>query len=118
MEKSVSKSPSPDKPKLLDRLRSVLRLKHCSIRTETTYVDWARRFILFHGKRHPETKDAEEVTAFLNHSAQGGGVAASTQNEALSALLFLYKEVLAQPLGQLGVVERPQRLPRVPVVLS
>ena len=82
------------KTKLLDQVRETLRRKHYSIRTEEAYIQWIRRFILFHGKRHPREMGAAEVTAFLNHLAVVGNVAASTQNQALSALLFLYKSVL------------------------
>ena len=75
--------------KLLDQVRDVLRLKHYSIRTEDSYVDWIRRFILFHKKRHPKDMGRAEVEAFLTHLAVEGNLAASTQNQALSALLFL-----------------------------
>ncbi len=81
--------------KLLDQVRERIRVKHYSIRTEEQYVQWARRFILFHGKRHPRDMGAAEVEAFLTDLAIKGHVAASTQNQALSALLFLYKEVLS-----------------------
>ena len=97
---------SQQSPKLLDRIRAQLRLRHYSIRTEETYVDWARRFILFHGKRHPRDMGAEEVTAFLSHLASVRHVSASTQNQAKSALLFLYKEVLDMDLSWLDNVER------------
>jgi len=95
-----------NKPKLLDEVRDVIRRKHFSIRTEQTYVDWIRRFILFHNKRHPREMAETEVTQFLTHLARDGHVAASTQNQALSALLFLYKEVLKQEIGWLEGVER------------
>ena len=77
------------KPKLLDQMRHVLRLKHMSLRTEETYLSWAKRFILFHGKRHPQDMGASEIRAFLTHLAVHDQVAASTQNGALYALLFL-----------------------------
>ena len=80
----------------LESVRNKIRLKHYSIRTEEAYVQWVRRFILFHGKRHPKEIGAPEVEAFLTHLAVEGNVAASTQNQARSALLFLYKEVLGQ----------------------
>lgn len=114
----LGSQPEPDKPKLLDRVRDVMRRKHYSIRTEQSYIDWIRRFILFHGKRHPLEMREEEVTAFLTHLARDGGVAASTQNQALSALLFLYKEVLRQDLGWLDDVERAKKPARLPVVLT
>jgi integrase-like protein len=85
---------APPKPRLLDRVREAIRARHYSRRTEKTYVAWIRRYILFHGKRHPAEMGAAEVTRFLTSLAVDGHVAASTQNQALSALLFLYREVL------------------------
>jgi len=82
---------APPKPKFLDSVRRVLRLRHYSIRTEESYVDWIRRFILFHGKRHPKEMGEPEICAFLTHLAADRNVAASTQNQALSALLFLFQ---------------------------
>ncbi len=82
------------KPRLLDRVREALRTRHYSRRTEKAYVHWVKRYIFFHGKRHPAEMGAPEVTAFLTSLAVQGKVAASTQNQALSALLFLYREVL------------------------
>lgn len=105
-------------PKLLDQLRDRLRLKHYSIRTETQYVQWVRRFILFHGKRHPREMGVREVEAFLTDLAVSGRVAASTQNQALSALLFLYREVLEIDLPWLDNVVRAKRPARLPVVLT
>jgi site-specific recombinase XerD len=107
-----------NKPKLLDQVRDVIRRKHFSIRTEQSYVDWIRRFILFHNKRHPREMAEAEVTEFLTHLARDGRVAASTQNQALSALLFLYKQVLKQEIGWLEGVERAKRPARLPVVLT
>jgi len=83
------------KPRLLDRVREAIRARHYSRRTEKAYVDWIKRYIFFHHKRHPMEMGAAEVTAFLTSLAVQGTVAASTQNQALSALLFLYREVLA-----------------------
>ena len=104
--------------KLLDRMRDVLRLKHYAIRTETAYLDWARRFILFHDKRHPETMNTPEIAAFLTHLAVDGRVAASTQTQALSAVLFLYRFVLQIELdGALDLV-RAKKPRRLPVVLT
>jgi len=105
-----------EKPrKLLDQVRDVLRLKHYALRTEEAYVDWIRRFILFHHKRHPREMGAAEITAFLTHLAVVDNVAASTQNQALAALLFLYREVLQQDIGPVEPVraKKPQRLPVV-----
>ena len=112
-------APAPaSKPKLLDRVRDAIRLRHYSIRTEQAYTDWINRFILFHGKRHPAEMAEVEVRQFLSHLARAGNVAASTQNQALSALLFLYKEVLKQEIGWLGEVERAKRSAKLPVILS
>ena len=86
----------PRKQKLLDRVREVLRVLHYSRRTEEAYTSWIRRFILYHGKRHPTEMGEPEVVAFLTHLAVEGRVSASTQNQALSALLFLYGKVLGR----------------------
>ena len=116
---SVAADPTaPQPPKLLEQLRQRIRALHYSIRTEQAYVDWARRFILFHGKRHPREMGAVEVTAFLTDLAVNGKVAASTQNQALSALLFLYREVLNVELPWMNEVVRAKRPARLPVVLS
>jgi integron integrase len=105
-------------PRLLDAVRDVIRLKHYSLRTEQTYIHWIKRFIHFHGRRHPRELGGREVTVFLNHLVKDRNVAAATQNQALSALLFLYGEVLAAPLAWLDGVERAKRPARVPTVLS
>ncbi|MSQ72907.1 MAG: integron integrase [Betaproteobacteria bacterium] len=111
-------SASPKSPRLLGAVRDAIRLKHYSLRTEEAYVHWIRRFILFHGKRHPRELGAAQVTAFLNHLVRTRDVAAATQNQALSALLFLYREVLTEPLAWLDGVERAKKPARVPTVLS
>ncbi len=108
----------PPQPRLLDQVRDRIRLKHYSIRTEDTYVEWIRRFILFHDKRHPREMGAAEVESFLTHLAVQGRVAASTQNQAKSALLFLYKEVLGEELPWLDNIETAKRPQRLPVVLT
>ncbi len=104
-------------PRLLDRVRVATRRLHYSIRTEDAYVQWAKRFILFHGKRHPDEMGEAEIVAFLNHLAVASQVAASTQNQALSALIFLYKVVLDRDLDwfsdDLVPAKRPDRLPVV-----
>jgi integron integrase len=105
-------------PKLLDRLRAACRVRHLSPRTEDAYHHWCRRFILFHGVRHPAEMAEPEVNAFLTHLAVEGRVAASTQNQALAALLFLYEHVLNRPLDRLGGVVRANRPKRLPVILS
>ncbi len=109
---------SPHPPKLLDRGREAIRLRHGSRSTEKSYVGWIRRYILFHGKRHPAEMGAAEVTQFLSSLAIEGGVAASTQNQALGALLFLYRHVLHQDLPWLDDVVRAKRPRHLPVVLS
>ena len=108
----------PQPPKLLDQVRDTIRTRHYSPRTGKAYVAWIRRFILFHGKRHPRGMGAEEVTAFLTDLATRRGVSASTQNQALSALLFLFREVLGQDLPWLDGVVRARRPARLPVVLT
>jgi integron integrase len=118
MPPSLPTAAPQNKPKLLDQVRDVIRRKHFSIRTEQSYVDWIRRFILFHNKRHPRDMAEAEVTEFLTHLARDNRVAASTQNQALSALLFLYKQVLKQEIGWLDGVERAKRPARLPVVLT
>jgi integron integrase len=111
-------TPPARPPRLLDRVRQTARLRHLSHRTEDAYVDWIRRFILFHGKRHPQEMGALEVVAFLSHLAVRGQVSASTQNQALSALLFLFRAVLDRELEGLGDAVRAPRPKRLPVVLS
>ncbi len=106
------------KPRLLEEVRDAIRRRHYSLRTEQTYVHWIKRFIYFSGKRHPREMGAAEVTGFLNHLARERDVAASTQNQALSALLFLYRELLAMPLPWLDSLERAQRPARLPSVLT
>jgi integrase len=105
-------------PRLLARLREKIRLKHYSIRTEQAYVAWIRRFISFHGKRHPADLGATEVEAFLTDLAVRHRVAAPTQNQAKSAILFLYKEVLEIELPWLDGIEGAQAPHRLPVVLT
>ena len=97
-DSQISVAPASDSPKLLDRVRHRLRLKHYSMRTETAYVGWIRRFIHHHGKRHPAGMGKAEVEAFLTALAVERNVAAATQGQALAALLFLYQEVLDQRL--------------------
>jgi integron integrase len=125
------RSPSPPQPqpaepgpgpvppaKLLDRVHHAVRLRHYSIRTEQAYVDWVRRFILFHGKRHPDKLGATEVQSFLTHLAVDRSVASPTQNQAKSALLFLYREVLGVRLPWLDDVVGAKLARRLPVVLT
>jgi len=105
-------------PRLFDQMREVLRLKHLSYRTEQAYISWVKRFILFHDKRHPKDMGAAEIRAFLAYLATHEHVAASTQNGALNALLFLYRSVLKQPFPHLEDIERAKRPRRLPTVFS
>src|SRR6266849_7986106 len=93
-------------PKLLEQVREVIRARHYSLRTEDTYLRWIKRFILFHGKRHPRQMGGQEVQQFLSYLAMEGHVAASTQSQALSAILFLYQQVLKQDIGWLHDIVR------------
>ena len=112
MEQSKGRSP------FIDSLRNAIRVRHYSIRTEQSYVGWVKHFIFFHGKRHPKDMGEQEVGAFLTHLAVNKNVAASTQNQALNALVFLYKAVLNRPLGDINGVVRAKKPQRLPVVLS
>ena len=116
----INKLPSGAKvnSELLDQLRAAIRLRHYSIRTERTYVDWVYRFILFHNKRHPREMGAAEINAFLSYLASDLNVAASTQNQACCAIVFLYKHVLKKELEDFGDVVRAKRPRKLPVVLS
>jgi integron integrase len=105
-------------PRLLDRVREELRLRHYSLRTESVYVDWIRRYILFHGKRHPREMGIREVESFLSHLAVERNVSASTQNQARAALLFLHKQVLGQALPWVSEVVQAKHSRRLPVVLT
>jgi integron integrase len=104
--------------RLLDRVRDKIRVKHYSIRTEEAYLHWVKRYVLFHGKRHPLEMSAKEVEAFLSHLAVNGKVSASTQNQAKSALLFLYKEVLELQLPWMTEIVSAKSPQRLPVVLT
>ena len=113
-----SSPPFGSKPRLLDRVRETLRTHHYSRRTEKAYFGWIRRYVLFHDKRHPAEMGAAEVSRFLTSLAVDSSVAASTQNQALSGLLFLYREVLGQDLPWLDDLIRAKRRPHLPVVLT
>ena len=110
--------PSTKQPRLLDQMRHAMRVRHYSIRTENTYVHWAKRFILFHNKRHPVDMAEKEVNAFLSYLAVNRKVSASTQTQALSALVFLYKHVIGRELGQLENLVRAKRRRSLPVVFT
>jgi integron integrase len=109
---------APAPPRLLDRVRQGLRARHFSPRTEEAYVGWVRRYILYHGKRHPAEMGESEVTLFLSSLVTEGRVSPSTQNQALAAILFLYRDILQRQLPWLENVVRSKRSPRLPVVLS
>jgi integron integrase len=110
--------PRGQKPRLLDQIREAIRIRHYSLRTEKAYVQWTKRFIFFHGKRHPLEMSEAEIAQFLSSLASEGHVSASTQNQALNALLFLYREVLEKPIGYINGVVRAKRPTRLPVVLT
>jgi integron integrase len=111
-------TPCSPSPKLLDQVRTRIRVLHYSLRTEEAYVHWIKRFILFHGKKHPKDMGGAEVEAFLSHLAVARNVAANTQNLALSAVLFLYREVLGKELPWLDNVTRAKKPQRLPTVLT
>src|ERR1039457_2625697 len=104
--------------KLFDLVRAALRARHSSIRTEEAYVGWIRRFVVFHGKRHPDEMGEAEINAFLSSLATDGRVAASTQNQALSALLFLYRHILEKPFPEMTALARARRPSRLRVALT
>ena len=109
---------APTPKKLLDQVRDEMRVRHYALTTEQSYVEWMRRYILFHQKRHPREMGAAEVRGFLEHLAVERKVSASTQNQALNAIVFLYRHVLKMPLGELGEFTPAKRPRRVPEVLS
>lgn len=121
-EKIQKRKPSSENktqpPKLLDQVRQSLRTKHYSYRTEKSYVGWIRQFILFHGKRHPKDMGEEEINKFLTHLAVKRNVSASTQNQALCAIVFLYKHVLKKELGDFGDLVWAKKPKSLPVVLT
>lgn len=114
----MTNTTSSTSPKLLDRVREKIRFKHYSLRTEATYVSWIKQYIVFNHKRHPEEMGAADVEAFLTYLANQRHVSSSTQNQALSAILFLYREVLALDLPWLVNFERSKKPKRLPVVLT
>ncbi len=114
----VPPAPPPGPPRLLDRVREAIRARHYSLRTEEAYVGWIRRFILFHKKRHPLEMAEPEINAFVTHLAVQSSIGASTQTQALSALMFLYRHVLRKPLPDLDTVIRAKRPGRLPSVLT
>jgi integron integrase len=115
---SVNAAASPSKPKLLDQVRQAIRTRHFSPKTEESYVHWIKRFIFFHNKRHPAQMGESEIAQFLSSLASDAHVSASTQNQALNALLFLYREILKKSIGYVNGVVRAKRPHRLPVVLT
>ena len=109
---------APATPRLLDRVRNTIRARHYSPKTEKTYVAWVRRYVMFHRKRHPSEMGEDEVRSFLSWLAVERRVSASTQNQALSALLFLYREVLGEPIGWIENIAPAKRSTHLPVVLT
>ena len=109
---------NPQKSPFLEEVRQIMRTQHYAIRTEQSYIDWIRRFILYHGKRHPRDMGEPEVASFLTHLSVNRKVAPGTQGQALNALVFLYRKVLHQPLGELQGIVRAKKKERVPVVLT
>jgi site-specific recombinase XerD len=107
-----------EKIKLIENVRNVICMKHYSIRTEETYISWIKRYIFFHNKRHPSEMSENEISEFLTYLAVKKHVAASTQNQALNALLFLYNKVLKQNIGLIDDVERAKRPAKLPVVFT
>jgi integron integrase len=106
------------KPRLMDKVRDALRSRHYSYRTEQQYTGWIRRYILFHGRKHPRELGPGDITAFLSHLVRDRNVASATQAQALAALLFLYRQVLDVPLPWIGNIPRARRPKRLPVVLT
>ena len=118
LQAGIAASNKAQPAKLLDRVRDAIRARHYSLRTEEAYVGWVRRFILFHNKRHPAEMGEAEINQFLTHLAVSENVAASTQNQALSGILFLYQEVLGRDLDRIEGVVRAKKPVRLPVVLT
>src|SRR5262245_62169899 len=110
--------PPPGQPRLLDRVREAIPARHYSLPTEDAHVGWIRRALLVHDKRHPLEMAEPEINAFVTHLALEGSVSASTQTQALSALMFLYRHVLQKPLPDLDTVIRAKRPGRLPTVLT
>ena len=115
---TASPPSSAAKPKLLDQVRQAIHMRHYSYRTEKAYVHWIKRFIFFHNKRHPAEMGEAEIGRFLSALATDSRVSASTQNQALNALLFLYREIVKKDIGYVNGVVRAKRPHRLPVVLT
>ena len=113
---SIQKTPAVQQPRLLDQVRGAIGIRHYSPKTEDSYVHWVKRFIFFHNKRHPAEMGEKEVAQFLSSLARELHVSASTQNQALNAILFLYREVLRKEIGYVDGVIRAKKSRRLPVV--
>ena len=105
------------KPKLLDEIRNVIRLRHYSPRTEESYINWIRRYVLFHNKKHPRDLNEKDIREFLNHLSLKQNVSYSTQNQALNAIIFMYKNVIKKDIGSIKF-EKSKRVKHIPVILS
>jgi integrase len=116
--RKCDESKAASEPRLLDQVRDVIRLKHYSIRTEHTYIDWIRRYILFHNKQHPKLLGERHINGFLTHLAVKRKVASSTQNQALCAIVFLYRDVLKIKLGEFGDIAWAKKPVKLPVVFT
>lgn len=116
--KSSQNGHETPKPRLLDQLRYVIRCKHYSIRTEHTYVEWVKRFIYFHDRKHPKDLGESNISAFLTHLAVERKVSSSTQNQALCAIVFLYKNVIKKEIGELDDLIRAKRPSKLPIVFT
>lgn len=110
--------PTTPKPKLLDQVRQAIRMRHYSAKTEESYVHWIKRFIFFHNKRHPAEMAEKEIAQFLSSLANESHISASTQNQALNAILFLYREALGKNIGYVDGVVRAKKPRRLPVILT
>jgi site-specific recombinase XerD len=110
--------PYKETPRLLDQVRNVIRCKHYSIRTEQSYLDWIRRYIYFHNKQHPKDMGEPHISGYLTHLAVDRKVASSTQNQALCALVFLYREVLKKDIGEFENLIRAKKPQKLPVVFT
>jgi hypothetical protein len=118
LRQSSPATPTTGEPRFLDQVANACRVKHLAYRTEQSYVAWVKRFILFHNKRHPREMGSQEVRAFLTHLARNRGVSASTQNQALNAIVFMYREVVQRDPGEFGEFQRAKRPKRLPTVLT
>lgn len=118
MDNFVNNKSDDKKPKLLDQVRQIIRVKHYSMRTEESYTTWIKRFIFFHNKRHPIEMGEKEIGQYITYLAKERKVSASTQNQALCAIVFLYKNVLKKDLGNINSIFWSKRPKKIPVVFT